>query len=54
MAAATVDSGEYTEMFAHFVEEFERGVVASTLPVHYREVYAQLGDWMARWSRAFR
>lgn len=53
-AAASVPPGEYTEMFAHFVEEFERGVAGSTLPAHYRDIYAQLGDWMARWSRAFR
>jgi hypothetical protein len=52
-AAAEVASGEYTEMFAHFVEEYLRGVEASAAPSHYREVYAQLGDWMQRWSRAF-
>jgi hypothetical protein len=28
-------------------------VAASTLPPHYVGVYRELGEWMARWSRAF-
>jgi hypothetical protein len=52
-AVERVPSGSYTEMFATFVEEYERAVERCTAPAHYREVYRQLGDWMGRWSRAF-
>jgi hypothetical protein len=52
-AADAVTPADYTTMFAHFVEEYRRGAEASTRPPHYRRVYAELGDWMARWSAAF-
>jgi hypothetical protein len=52
-AAAEVQPGEYTEMFAHFVEAYLREVECSPAPVHYRGVYRELGDWMLRWSKAF-
>ncbi len=52
-AVATVTPGSYTEMFAAFVDEYDRQVSLSSRPAHYREVYRQLGDWMGRWSRAF-
>jgi len=53
-AASRVDEGTYAQMFGHFVEEYLRLVEKSTAPSHYRDVYRQLGDWMARWARAFR
>lgn len=53
-AASRVDVGTYAEMFAHFVEEYRPLVEKSPAPSHYAEVYRQLGDWMARWARAFR
>lgn len=52
-AAAEVAAGEYDEMFAHFVEEYRRGVERAAVPAHYREVYRSLGEWMARWAEAF-
>ncbi len=52
-AADTVTPGSYTDMFAAFVDEYDRQVALSSRPAHYREVYRQLGDWMGRWSRAF-
>ena len=53
-AVARVAPGSYADMFAHFVEEYLYLVDKSPAPVHYRDVYGRLGDWMARWSRAFR
>jgi len=53
-AASRVVAGDYADMFAHFVEEYARGVESSSAPSHYREVYRQLGDWMGRWGAAFR
>jgi hypothetical protein len=53
-AVAAVAPGEYVDMYAHFVEEYQRRLEASTAPVHYRSIYAQLGEWMDRWSKAFR
>jgi Reversibly glycosylated polypeptide len=53
-AASRVEVGDYADMFAHFVEEYARGVESSRAPSHYREVYRQLGDWMTRWAAAFR
>lgn len=52
-AVATVDAGEYTAMFAQFVDAYTHEVERSTRPVHYRAVYRDLGEWMARWSKAF-
>ena len=40
-------------MFAEFVDEYRSRVGSRSAPVHYRAVFAELGDWMARWSRAF-
>ena len=53
-AVAEVAPADYTTMFAHFVQEYRRLTPRSAAPPHYRAVYRQLGDWMARWSRAFR
>lgn len=52
-AIEQVAVGDYRSMFANFVEEYRSAVDRSAEPVHYRRVYAELGDWMARWSRAF-
>ena len=52
-AVAEVAADDYTTMFATFVEEFDRQVAGSSLPTHYLAVYRELGDWMARWSKAF-
>ena len=53
-ATAEVTPTDYATMFAHFVEEYERRIMTSPTPAHYREVYAELGRWMTRWSAAFR
>jgi len=41
-------------MFGHFVEEYRRALEQSRAPAHYRWVYAEFGDAMARWARCFR
>jgi hypothetical protein len=51
-AVAEVAPGPYPVMYAHFVEEYQRQIGRSRAPVHYRRVYAELGEWMARWARA--
>lgn len=51
-AVAEVAPGPYADMFAHFVDEFRRRVDGHRSPAHYRAVYAELGDWMARWAGA--
>ncbi len=53
-AVGRVDSGSYVDMYRQFVEEYHRALERSRAPIHYRAVYSQLGDWMARWSKAFR
>lgn len=52
-AAAEVTPGEYAPMFAHFVEQYHRALAVAQVPTHYRAVFAELGDWMTRWSEAF-
>src|SRR6266849_5275615 len=44
----------YTDMFAHFTDEFRRRVESSKAPAHYRQAYRELGESMQRWSDAFR
>jgi hypothetical protein len=51
-AVEHVEAGEYGAMFAHLVEEMERGLERCGEPVHHRRVYAELLDWMGRWARA--
>jgi hypothetical protein len=53
-AADRVDDGPYEQMFAQFAEEYARLVDKSRAPSHFRDVYRELGEWMARWARAFR
>lgn len=53
-AVDRIDTGTYPEMYGQFVEEFLQLVEKSPAPSHYCDVYRQLGDWMARWARAFR
>lgn len=53
-AAAEVQPGEYADMFAGFVDRYRVEVDRSRAPSHYRAVYRELGDWMQRWSEAFR
>ena len=53
-AAALVPPGSYAAMYAHFVEEFLRGLHGSHAPVHYRAVLAQLGLAMQGWAACFR
>lgn len=52
-AVAPVAPASYAEMFAHFVEEYHHALGRNRAPSHYRAVFAELGDWMLRWSRAF-
>lgn len=53
-AAERVRPGEYGEMFGAFTETYLSGVARSTAPLHYRTVYRQLGEAMARWAECFR
>ena len=52
-AVAEVEVGDYTTMFAAFVDAYQGATERSSEPVHYKAIYRELGDWMARWSRAF-
>ncbi len=52
-AVGEVERGDYVAMFAQFVEEYQRRVPRCGAPAHYREIFGQLGDWMARWAAAF-
>lgn len=52
-AAATVRPGEYSRMFADFTEAYLGEVTRSTAPLHYRNVYRELGEWMQRWAGVF-
>lgn len=51
-AVGEVAPGPYPDMYAHFVEEYQRRIPRSPAPVHYRRVFTELGEWMARWARA--
>ena len=53
-AAENVQVGAYADMFMHFTEEYARSVERSSAPKHYRRVYAQLGEAMARWADCYR
>jgi hypothetical protein len=52
-AVAELAPSSYTDIFAHFVEEYSRLVDKSPAPAHYRAIFTELGDWMSRWARAF-
>ena len=51
-AVAAVRPGDYGQMFGAFVDEYHAALSRSSAPPHYRRVFAELGDWMARWVRA--
>ena len=53
-AAARVRPGAYPEMFGAFVEEFLAAAGRSPEPLHYREVYGELGRAMLAWAECFR
>jgi len=53
-AAERVLADGYAAMFAHFTEEYQRGVERCRAPRHYQQVYRELGQAMARWSACFR
>ena len=48
-----VKAGDYTTMFADFTEEYRKEASRATVPVHYREVFVELGEAMQRWSDCF-
>jgi len=52
-AVADLSPGGYVDLYAGFVDEFERRIEGSRAPVHYRAIYSELADWMRRWSLAF-
>src|SRR5207248_916042 len=52
-AASRVATGEYATMFADFSEEFLVEATRAPRPQHYRQVYRELGESMARWARVF-
>jgi hypothetical protein len=53
-AVIEVRPGDYAAMYGHFVEEYHRALARCSVPAHFRGVFAELGDWMGRWARAFR
>ena len=53
-AAASVPSGTYADMYAHFTEEYLARVDRASAPLHYRRIYRELGEAMARWAACFR
>lgn len=53
-AVTSVSPGSYTDMFGSFVDSYHAALDRSREPIHYREVYRELGSWMERWSGAFR
>lgn len=52
-AVERVATGEYGRMFADFTEEYLVEVGRSDAPLHYRQVYRELGESMQRWARSF-
>jgi hypothetical protein len=54
VAVEAVQPGGYGEMFAHFTEEYRRGVDRGSAPAHYRQGFRELGESMQRWSDAFK
>lgn len=52
-AMGTVAVGGYTEMFAHFSEEFCHCVERARLPGHYRQAFRELGQAMRNWAGVF-
>jgi len=53
-AVQRVRPTRYSEMFAHFTEEFRREAWRSREPAHYRQAYIELGESMQRWVNCFR
>lgn len=52
-AVGRVRSGSYQEMFASFTDEYRTAASRSAVPTHYRAVFEDLGEWMARWVDCF-
>lgn len=52
-AVSRVRPGTYQEMFAAFTDEYRSAASRSMVPLHYREVFEELGEWMARWVACF-
>jgi hypothetical protein len=52
-AVDRVTPGSYTAMFADFTEEFRKEASRAYVPVHYQEVFVELGEAMYRWSQCF-
>ena len=52
-AVAELRPGGYADLYAGFVDEFERRLDKSRAPVHYRTIFGELAEWMRRWSEAF-
>jgi len=52
-AVGRVRTGDYARMFADFTEEYLVEVGRSSRPLHYRNVYRELGESMVRWARVF-
>jgi hypothetical protein len=53
-AADAVRPAGYTEMFAHFTDEYCGRASCSRAPAHYKRAFAELGEAMRRWADCFR
>jgi Reversibly glycosylated polypeptide len=52
-AVEQVRPADYLQMFGDFTERYRAEATRRSLPLHYRDVFVQLGGWMARWVRCF-
>jgi len=53
LAVERVEAGDYQTMFADFTEEFRKEASRALVPVHYRQIFVELGEAMERWVRCF-
>ena len=53
-AADAIRPASYADMFGAFTDAYRSGVGRSPAPAHYRTVYRELGEAMARWVECFR
>jgi hypothetical protein len=52
-ALAEVAPGSYLDMFGAFVDQYRRRADLAEVPSHYRQVFVELGQSMARWVACF-
>jgi hypothetical protein len=53
LAVERVKVSDYTTMFADLTEEYRKEAARSSVPAHYRQVFIELGEAMAKWVGCF-